>query len=132
MAATSMAALPRREPLVRRSDLYPGAGTDSVTQTCVGNRLRRRESDREDFDRLLNADPAGAENGVQLEDSFLRHSSARWQALNDRIAGDVIQPDSPDYATARKPALARFGYVRPQAIVRCQTRVDVAMTLELA
>jgi FAD/FMN-containing dehydrogenase len=94
--------------------------------------LRRRESDREDFDRLLNADPAGAENGVQLEDSFLRHSSARWQALNDRIAGDVIQPDSPDYATARKPALARFGYVRPQAIVRCQTPVDVAMTLELA
>jgi hypothetical protein len=51
-------------------------------------------------------------------------SSAHWQALNDGIAGDVILPDSPDYDTARIPAIARFDHVRPQAIVRCQTPVD--------
>jgi FAD/FMN-containing dehydrogenase len=56
---------------------------------------------------------------------------APWQALNERIAGEVILPDSPGYDTARKSALARFDHVRPQAIVRCQTPIDVAMTLEL-
>jgi FAD/FMN-containing dehydrogenase len=62
----------------------------------------------------------------------MSRSSAGWQALHDGIAGDVILPDSPDYDTARKPALARFDQVRPWAIVRCQTPVDVAMTLERA
>jgi hypothetical protein len=62
----------------------------------------------------------------------MSRSSAPWQALNERIAGDVILPDSPGYDTARKPALARFDHVRPEAIVRCRTPIDVAMTLELA
>ena len=62
----------------------------------------------------------------------MSRGSACWQALNDGIAGDVILPDSPEYDSARKPALARFDHVRPQAIVRCRTPEDVAMTLELA
>src|SRR5262249_59491348 len=75
------------------------------------------------------SDRSVREIAVQLEDS---RSSARWQALQGGIAGDVILPDSPDYDTARKPTLARFDQVRPRAIVRCQTPADVAMTLELA
>ena len=63
----------------RRPDLCPGlSGTPAVLDStaqrcrarrCVGNGLRRRESNREDSDRPFNADPVGAEIGVQLEDS---------------------------------------------------------------
>jgi FAD/FMN-containing dehydrogenase len=55
-----------------------------------------------------------------------------WDALSRAIAGDVVLPGSPDYEAVRKPAIARFHDVRPQAIVRCGTSTDVAETIGLA
>jgi hypothetical protein len=53
-------------------------------------------------------------------------SAPDWAALQDTIAGDVVLPESPDYEAVRKPFIARFDHVRPQAIVRCRTPTDVA------
>jgi FAD/FMN-containing dehydrogenase len=39
---------------------------------------------------------------------------------------------APDYEAVRKPSIARFDHVRPQAIVRCRTPTDVAETVALA
>ena len=49
-----------------------------------------------------------------------------WRALQDAIAGDVILPGSSGYDEARRPAIARFHDIRPQAVVRCRTATDVA------
>ena len=48
------------------------------------------------------------------------------------IAGEVLVPDAPGYEEARKPAIARFHGIRPQAIVRCATAADVAEALAFA
>jgi FAD/FMN-containing dehydrogenase len=48
-----------------------------------------------------------------------------WEALQETIAGEVLTPESPAYETARKPAIARFHDVRPQAVVRCAAPEDV-------
>ena len=58
--------------------------------------------------------------------------SSEWSALQAAIAGEVILPDSRQYETARKPAIARFDHVRPKAVVRCRTPCDVAETLSVA
>jgi FAD/FMN-containing dehydrogenase len=55
-----------------------------------------------------------------------------WNALQGAIAGEVILPGSQDYESVRKPAIARFHDVRPQAVVRCATPEDVAETISLA
>ena len=55
-----------------------------------------------------------------------------WGALQGAIAGDVILPGSPDYESVRKPSIASFHYVRPQAIVLCKTPQDVSETISLA
>src|SRR6266542_1267247 len=55
-----------------------------------------------------------------------------WDALRGAIAGEVILPGSPGYELARKPPIARFQDVRPQAVVRCATPSDVAATISLA
>src|SRR5262245_30027304 len=52
--------------------------------------------------------------------------ASRWSALQAAIAGEVILPDSPDYGSMRKPAIARFHHVYPEAVVRCRTPGDVA------
>jgi FAD/FMN-containing dehydrogenase len=52
--------------------------------------------------------------------------ASRWSPLQAAIAGEVILPDSRDYESARKPAIARFHHVHPEAIVRCRTPGDVA------
>jgi FAD/FMN-containing dehydrogenase len=52
-------------------------------------------------------------------------------ALQGAIAGEVILPGAPGYDAARKPPLARFHDVRPQAVVRCATPSDVAATIAL-
>jgi FAD/FMN-containing dehydrogenase len=59
-------------------------------------------------------------------------SASEWSALQSAIAGEVILPDSRDYETARKPAIARFNHVRPEAVVRCETPGDVAETISFA
>jgi FAD/FMN-containing dehydrogenase len=53
-------------------------------------------------------------------------------ALQGTIAGEVVRPGSPDYDTARRPAIARFHHVRPRAVVRCATTEDVVETLAVA
>ena len=55
-----------------------------------------------------------------------------WGALQAAVAGDVILPGSPDYDSVRKPAIASFHNVRPQAIVLCRTPEDVSETISLA
>jgi FAD/FMN-containing dehydrogenase len=59
-------------------------------------------------------------------------SGPDWGALQGAIAGEVVLPGSPAYEVARKPAIARFHQVRPQAVVRCVTPADVAETISLA
>jgi FAD/FMN-containing dehydrogenase len=58
--------------------------------------------------------------------------SSGWSALQAAIAGEVILPGSPDYDSARKPAITRFDHVRPEAVVRCRTPSDVAETISFA
>jgi FAD/FMN-containing dehydrogenase len=55
-----------------------------------------------------------------------------WGALQSAIAGEVVLPGSPDYESARKPAIARFHDVRPQVVVLCRTPEDVSETISLA
>ena len=55
-----------------------------------------------------------------------------WSALQRAIAGEVILPGSLDYESVRKPAIARFHDVLPQAVVRCATSADVSETISFA
>lgn len=55
-----------------------------------------------------------------------------WNALQSEISGDVILPESPDYESARKPAIVRFHDVRPQAVVSCETSADISETISFA
>jgi FAD/FMN-containing dehydrogenase len=59
-------------------------------------------------------------------------STTDWNALDSAIAGDVVLPGSSEYEATRRPAMARFFDIRPQAIVRCHTPQDVADALALA
>ncbi len=62
----------------------------------------------------------------------MTRSGPDWGALQGAIAGDVILPGSPDYESVRKPSIATFHYVRPQAIVLCKAPQDVFETISLA
>ena len=55
-----------------------------------------------------------------------------WQALQQTIAGEVLTPEAAGYEEARKPAIARFHDVRPQAVVRCRAAEDVAEAVAFA
>ncbi|MGH3088228.1 MAG: FAD-binding oxidoreductase [Rubrobacteraceae bacterium] len=55
-----------------------------------------------------------------------------WRSLQAGISGDVILPDSPDYESARKPAIARFHDIHPRAVVLCETPEDVSATISFA
>ena len=55
-----------------------------------------------------------------------------WEALKQTIAGEVLTPESAGYESARKPAIARFHDVRPQAVVRCRAAEDVTEALAFA
>jgi FAD/FMN-containing dehydrogenase len=59
-------------------------------------------------------------------------TKADWNALQSVISGDVLLPDSPGYDSARKPAIATFHDVRPQAVVTCRTPEDVSEAISLA
>jgi len=59
-------------------------------------------------------------------------SASEWSALQAAIAGEVILPDSQEYESARKPAMARFHHIRPRAVVQGRTPHDVAETISFA
>jgi FAD/FMN-containing dehydrogenase len=59
-------------------------------------------------------------------------SRSDWHALDGAIAGEVVLSGSSDYERLRRPAVARFGDIRPEAIVRCRTPEDVTQALALA
>jgi FAD/FMN-containing dehydrogenase len=62
----------------------------------------------------------------------MRPSAADWAALEGVITGEVILPGSPVYDLARKPAIARFHAIRPQAVVLCRDPADVTQTIAMA
>jgi FAD/FMN-containing dehydrogenase len=53
-------------------------------------------------------------------------------SLQAGLDGELITPDSAGYDAARRPALARFGDVRPIAVVSCASTRDVTRTLAFA
>src|SRR5919107_1886728 len=55
-----------------------------------------------------------------------------WGALQSAIAGNVVLPDSSDYESVRKPAIALFQDVRPKAVVLCRTPTDVSEAISFA
>lgn len=57
---------------------------------------------------------------------------ADWSGLQAAIDGSVILPDSPRYHALRKPQIARFDAVLPQAVVLCHTPEDVAEAIAFA
>jgi FAD/FMN-containing dehydrogenase len=59
-------------------------------------------------------------------------SMSQWRGLQRTIAGDVLVPGSPGYERMRKPFIARFDEVRPEAVVLCANPDDVAETMALA
>jgi FAD/FMN-containing dehydrogenase len=67
-----------------------------------------------------------------MSDLSQRIHADDWQALGDSLEGELVLPGSPGYETARRPPIARFQDVRPQAVVRAATAADVAETLVLA
>lgn len=52
-----------------------------------------------------------------------------WDALDRRLAGEVLTEASPGYDLARRPQNARYEGVRPRAIARCTSEADIAATL---
>ncbi len=52
--------------------------------------------------------------------------------LREALTGDVLEPGEPGYEAARKPAMAQFWHVRPQAVIRCASVDDVVRTLGFA
>src|SRR5918992_5376535 len=52
--------------------------------------------------------------------------------LRREIDGEVLVPGTDGYETVRRPAMARFAGVRPHAVVRCASAVDVAAALAFA
>jgi FAD/FMN-containing dehydrogenase len=52
--------------------------------------------------------------------------------LRKALTGEVIEPGTPGYETARKPAMAQFWHVRPRAVIRCASVDDVVRTLGFA
>jgi FAD/FMN-containing dehydrogenase len=59
-------------------------------------------------------------------------STADWDALRGEISGEVSLPGSPHYEQARRPAIARFQDIKPQALVLCETPQDVSETISFA
>jgi FAD/FMN-containing dehydrogenase len=62
----------------------------------------------------------------------VRRSAPDLAGLQDALTGSVVVAGSPGYESARKPAMARFHHIRPQAIVRCANPEDVTHTLAFA
>jgi hypothetical protein len=54
-----------------------------------------------------------------------------WRALQAAISGDVILPVSPDYESARKPAIVRYDDVHSRAVVPCQPSKDLGIRADV-
>jgi FAD binding domain/Berberine and berberine like len=55
-----------------------------------------------------------------------------WQDLKAAVEGEVVLPDSALYDEVRRPPIARFHDVRPQAVVLCRTPGDVVEAIASA
>jgi FAD/FMN-containing dehydrogenase len=55
-----------------------------------------------------------------------------WRELTAALKGEVVLPGSPRYDQVRRPQIPRFHDVRPQAVVLCRTREDVAEAIAFA
>ena len=62
----------------------------------------------------------------------MTHSIPDWDALRSETSGDIIVFGSPEYEEVRKPAIARFNDVHPQAVVMCGTPEDISETILFA
>src|SRR5215218_2716962 len=62
----------------------------------------------------------------------MAQSKPDWDALQQGLAGDVVLPGSDEYEWARRPFIARFDEIGPQAIVRCSVAEDVAEVIAFA
>jgi FAD/FMN-containing dehydrogenase len=58
--------------------------------------------------------------------------AADLAVLQRAIAGEIVLPDSPAYDEVAQPQFARFRDIRPQAIVRCRTPLDVVEAISFA
>src|SRR4030095_6334446 len=70
--------------------------------------------------------------GFEDKRTAMMPSAADFRALARTIEGELIVPGSPEYETGRKPAMVRFGDVRPAAIVRCEAPADVSEAVAFA
>jgi FAD/FMN-containing dehydrogenase len=68
----------------------------------------------------------------RIKRTAIMPSAADFRALARTIEGQLIVPGSPEYETLRKPAMVRFGNVRPAAIVRCKAPADVSEAVAFA
>ncbi len=79
----------------------------------------------------------GGRDPAHLLDSGASHCPqvtgvADISELQAAIEGEVLTPGTAGYDDARRPAMARFADVRPQAVVRCASPADVAAALAFA
>jgi FAD/FMN-containing dehydrogenase len=58
--------------------------------------------------------------------------TVRFAQLAASVDGDVITPEDDRYVWARKPFMARFDSILPQAVVLCRSAGDVAETVGFA
>jgi FAD/FMN-containing dehydrogenase len=59
-------------------------------------------------------------------------SKPDWSGLQQGISGDVVLRGSEAYEWVRKPFIARFDEIAPEAVVRCAAPEDVAEVLAFA
>jgi len=59
-------------------------------------------------------------------------SKPDWSGLQQGISGDVVLPGSEAYEWVRKPFIARFDEIKPEAVVRCAAPEDVAEVVAFA
>jgi FAD/FMN-containing dehydrogenase len=62
----------------------------------------------------------------------MRPEMADWESLRRRVEGDVALPGSPAYQAAPPPFNARFGDLRPAAMVACASPRDAAEAISFA
>ncbi|CAL9594256.1 putative FAD-linked oxidoreductase YvdP [Streptomyces sp. enrichment culture] len=55
-----------------------------------------------------------------------------WEALDARLAGEVVLPGAAAYESARQLQHSEFDAVRPRAVVRCATEGDVRAAVDFA